>query len=124
MRTNFKRIAAIAANAILIVLVACLFSRVRAQNETRDFMQLPSNAPKPPYKRLTGPMTLNPGDYPEHWPYADEYDALAAAPEVHHLRYMDGHIQFIEVAYFPGVQGQMHGHPFPSVFAVDAPRPK
>jgi hypothetical protein len=119
-----RRFAVATGNIFTIGIAACLLCIVKAQNEPRDFVQLPDNAPKPPYKRLTGPTTLNPGNYPEHWPYADEYDALAAAPEVHHLRYMDSHIQFIEVAYFPGVQGQMHGHPFPSVFAVDSPRPK
>ena len=85
---------------------------------------LPPDAPKPPYRRLTGPETLNPGDYPQHWPYPDEYDSAVAASEVHHVRYIDNHVRFVEVAYFPGVHGQMHGHPWPSVFAVDAPAPK
>jgi hypothetical protein len=85
---------------------------------------LPPDAPKPPYRRLTGPETLNPGDYPQHWPYPDEYDSAVGASEVHHIRYIDGHIRFVEVAYFPGVHGQMHGHPWASVFAVDAPVPK
>jgi hypothetical protein len=85
---------------------------------------LPPDAPKPPYRRLTGPETLNPGDYPEHWPYPDEYDSAVGAAEVHHIRYIDSHVRFVEVAYFPGVHGQMHGHPWFSVFAVDAPVPK
>jgi hypothetical protein len=84
---------------------------------------LPPDAPKPPYKRLIGPETLNPGDYPAHFPYPDEYDSAVAAAEVHHIRYVDSHIRLVEVAYFPGVHGQMHGHPFPSVFAVDSPAP-
>ena len=84
---------------------------------------LPDDAPKPPYKRLTGPETLNPGDWPQHWPYPDEYDSAVAASEVHHIRYIDSHVRFVEVAYFPGVHGQMHGHPWPSVFAVDSPGP-
>ena len=84
---------------------------------------LPPDAPARPYKRLTGPETLNPGDYPAHFPYPDEYDSVAAAPEVHHLRYVDANVRFVEVAYFPGIHGQMHGHPFPSVFVVDAPTP-
>src|SRR5262245_55363708 len=75
------------------------------------------------YKRLTGPQTLNPGEWPAHWPYPDEYDSAAAASAVHHLRYVDGKVRFVEVAYFPGVRGQMHGHPYPSVFAMDAPAP-
>jgi hypothetical protein len=85
---------------------------------------LPPDAPKPPYRRLAGPETLNPGDWPEHWPYPDEDDSAVAASEVHHIRYIDNHVRFVEVAYFPGVHGQMHGHPWPSVFANDAPSPK
>ncbi|HZY71878.1 MAG TPA: hypothetical protein VFE22_02085, partial [Edaphobacter sp.] len=87
--------------------------------------QLPPGAPHPPYKRIVdGPETLNPGAYPAGFPYPDEYDSAVAAPEVHHVRYLDSHIRLVEVAYFPGVHGQMHGHPFPSVFAVDSPVPK
>jgi len=85
---------------------------------------LPPDAPKPPYRRLVGPETLNPGDWPQHWPYPDEDDSAVAASEVHHIRYIDNHVRFVEVAYFPGVHGQMHGHPWPSVFANDAPTPK
>jgi hypothetical protein len=76
------------------------------------------------YKLVAGPHTLNPGDWPAHYPFADETEAAVAASEVHHVRYIDSHIRLVEVAYFPGVQGNMHGHPYPSVFAVDAPVPK
>jgi len=72
------------------------------------------------YKPVAGPHTLNPGDWPAHYPYADETEAAVAAPEVHHVRYVDAHVRLVEVAYFPGVRGNMHGHPYPSVFAVDA----
>jgi hypothetical protein len=86
---------------------------------------LPDFLPKRPYKRLDdGPITLNPGPPPSGFPYVDLYESALAAPEVHHVRYIDPHIRFIEVAYFPGVRGKMHGHPYPSVFAVDAPVPK
>lgn len=76
------------------------------------------------YKPVAGPHTLNPGEWPAHYPYADETEAAVAAPEVHHVRYVDAHVRLVEVAYFPGVIGNMHGHPYPSVFAVDAPVPK
>ncbi len=72
------------------------------------------------YKRLTGPQTKNPGA----WPYPDAYDSVVAAGEVHHIRYEDEHIRLIEVAYFPGIHGNMHGHPYASVFAFDAAMPK
>ena len=116
-----------------IVLVAGLWLAVGAQTGAPGSPQataaptppnLPPDAPKPPFKRLTGPETLNPGDYPAHFPYPDEYDSAVGAAEVHHIRYIDNHVRFVEVAYFPGVHGQMHGHPWPSVFAVDAPVPK
>jgi hypothetical protein len=76
------------------------------------------------YHPVQGPHTLNPGEWPAHYPYADETEAAVAAPEVHHVRYVDAHVRLVEVAYFPGVVGNMHGHPYPSVFAVDAPVPK
>jgi hypothetical protein len=75
------------------------------------------------YQTVAGPHTLNPGDWPAHYPFADETEAAVAAPEVHHVRYIDSHVRLVEVAYFPGVIGKMHGHPYPSVFAVDSPVP-
>jgi len=81
-----------------------------------------ADIPKPPYRRISaGPVTLNPGPSPYRFPYSDLYAAEVAAPEVHHVRYQDAHVRFIEEAYFPGVHGKMHGHPFPSVIAIDAP---
>jgi hypothetical protein len=102
--------------AIAMMAAACCQGQV--QTKQQDQRQ------PVPYKRIVGPETINPGAYPGHFPYPDEYDALAAAPEVHHLRYADGHVLLVEVAYFPGVHGQMHGHPNFSVFAVDSPTPK
>src|SRR5579862_3118840 len=78
-----------------------------------------SQTTKVAYKRLSGPETKNPGK----WPYPDAYDSVVAAGEIHHIRYEDAHIRLIEVAYFPGVHGNMHGHPYPSVFAYDAATP-
>ena len=75
------------------------------------------------YKPVLGIHTLNPGEWPAHYPFADESEAAIAAPEVHHVRYLDSTIRLVEVAYFPGVVGNVHGHPFASVFAVDAPVP-
>lgn len=44
-------------------------------------------------------------------------DAEVAAPAVHRVRYSDDHIMLMEVANPPGYPMQMHGHPFPSIFA-------
>src|ERR1700674_3723089 len=76
----------------------------------------PSNAL---YKRLSGPQTQNPGA----WPYADAYDSVMAVREVYHTRYEDEHVRLVEVAYFPGVHSNMHGHPWPSVLASDSSTP-
>ncbi len=114
--------------AVGVTLALGLWLTGWAQNTTAPVptgpAALPPDAPKPPYRRVTGPETLNPGDYPAHFPYPDEYDSAVGAAEVHHIRYIDNHVRFVEVAYFPGVHGQMHGHPWFSVFAVDAPVPK
>jgi hypothetical protein len=45
------------------------------------------------------------------------YDAEVAAPAVHRVHYADDHIMLMEVANPPGYPMQMHGHPYPSVFA-------
>ncbi|MBC2667125.1 hypothetical protein H7F51_16520 [Novosphingobium flavum] len=76
------------------------------------------------YRPVEGPHTLNPGEWPAHYPFADRSEAAIAAPEVHSVRYVDAKVRLVEVGYFPGVVGNVHGHPFPSVFAVDAPVPK
>ena len=83
-----------------------------------------SAAQSPAFSPPVGLHTLNPGDWPAHYPFADETEAAVAASEVHHVRYVDSHVRLVEVAYFPGVRGNMHGHPYPSVFAIDAPVPK
>ena len=63
--------------------------------------------------------TLN----PDGFPYPDAYDSVRIAPRQHWLRYEDGQVRFIEVMYRPGERGDaMHGHPFPSVFAMDSVR--
>jgi hypothetical protein len=107
-------------SAAVAMLLAQACSAALAQSPA-----IPDFLPKPPYKRLTdGPITLNPGASPDGFPYVDLYDSVIAAPEVHHVRYIDEHIRFVEVAYFPGVRGKMHGHAYPSVFAIDAPVPR
>lgn len=58
------------------------------------------------------------------WPYADNLDEVTAAGEVYHVRYEDQHIRLVEVAAFPGVRTAMHGDPYASVVAIDAPLPK
>jgi hypothetical protein len=45
------------------------------------------------------------------------YDAEIAAPAVHRIRFADDHILLMEVANPPGYAMQLHGHPYPSIFA-------
>jgi hypothetical protein len=86
---------------------------------------IPDDLPKRPFRRLTeGPITLNPGSGQDGFPFVDMYDSALAAPEVHHVRFTNEHVRLVEVAYFPGVRGRMHGHAYSSVFAIDAPVPK
>src|SRR6266850_6762291 len=69
--------------------------------------------------KLSGPQTKNPA-----WPYADAYDEVTAAVGVYRVRYEDDHIRLVEVGLFPGGRTDMHGDPFPTVTASDAPEPK
>lgn len=59
-----------------------------------------------------------------HWGYdfPPSYDAEIAAPAVHRVRYADDHIMLMEVANPPGYAMQMHGHPYPSIFARSSGR--
>lgn len=85
----------------------------------------PDDVPKPPYKSLPeGPVTLNPGVGADYFNWTDMYDSAIAAPEVHHVRFQNEHVRLVEVGYFPGVRGRMHGHAFSSVFAIDGPTPR
>jgi len=96
-----------------------------AVTSTASAVPFPDDVPKPPYRKLPdGPMTLNPGTGQDAFPFVDMYDSTVAAPEAHHVRYMNEHVRLVEVAYFPGVRGRMHGHAYSSVFAIDAPVPK
>jgi hypothetical protein len=103
---------------ILLVLLA-FWVGVGAQTQSSDGK---AKAPSTQFSSAlanTSAQTKNPGV----WNYPDNIDAVVAAANIHHVRYEDDHVRFEEVAYFPGVKGAMHGHPWPSVFARDAPAP-
>ncbi len=104
-------------SAILaLILVVGLWVRVgTAQTQTAPR----AAKSKTGYLKLSGKETKN----PDAWPYADDYDSVLAAGAVSHVRYEDEHIRLVEVAYFPGVHTRMHGNPWPSVLAYDAPTP-
>lgn len=62
---------------------------------------------------------------PNAWGYSypRALDAELAAPQVHQIHYADAHVALMEVSNPPGYRMQMHGHPYPSVFARDTPAP-
>ncbi len=57
------------------------------------------------------------------WPFPMAYDSISAAPNNHKLLFEDGHVRFLEVIIRPGETENMHGHPYPSVFARDSVQP-
>jgi hypothetical protein len=65
-------------------------------------------------------LTLKSGDpHSKEWPYNVGYSPTAAAPANHVIRYQDDHVELIEVVIRPGETENMHGHPYPSVYADD-----
>ncbi len=57
--------------------------------------------------------------YSKEWPFNVAYSSTTAAPANHTVRFQDAHIELIEVAIRPGETENMHGHPYPSVYADD-----
>jgi hypothetical protein len=57
--------------------------------------------------------------YSKEWPFNIGYSSTTAAPANHTVRYQDEHVELIEVAIRPGETENMHGHPYPSVYADD-----
>jgi predicted metal-dependent enzyme (double-stranded beta helix superfamily) len=57
-----------------------------------------------------------------HWPAS--VDPLIAAPKNHKLLFENDHIRVLEVTVPPGTTEPVHGHQWPSVFAIDAVQPK
>jgi hypothetical protein len=102
-----------------LILMVGSWAAVGASQTRPQSSAAPTTSSKALYNRLSGPQTKNPGA----WPYADAYDSVMAAGEVYHTRYEDEHVRLVEVAYFPGVHSNMHGHPWPSVFASDSLTP-
>jgi hypothetical protein len=53
------------------------------------------------------------------WPFPAAFDSYKAAPNNHYLKYQDSHVRFLEVVMRADETENMHGHPYPSVFAND-----
>jgi len=52
------------------------------------------------------------------WPMSTE--AVNAAPNNHHVLFENDHVRLLEVTVQPGQTEPVHGHMYPSVFAMDA----
>lgn len=71
---------------------------------------------------IAGAWTQSQGRIVWHWP--ESMDAVRAAPKNHKVLFENDHIRVLEVTAQPGETENMHGHPWPSVFAIDAVQPK
>jgi hypothetical protein len=58
--------------------------------------------------------------FSKDFPYPIAFDSVHAAPNNHYIRYEDEHVRFLEVVFRPGETENLHGHPYPSVFANDS----
>ena len=66
-----------------------------------------------------GVSLKNKAPHSKEWPFNIGYSSTTAAPANHTVRYQDDHVELIEVAIRPGETENMHGHPYPSVYADD-----
>lgn len=73
----------------------------------------------------TAALAAEGGRKPNAWGYSQPraLDAEIAAPQVHQVHYADAHVMLMEVSNPPGYHMQMHGHPYPSIFARDTAAP-
>ena len=76
--------------------------------------------PASPVPNLTPGPALGPNVSPQ-WPYSRLYDSVLAAPNNYQLLYEDSHVRLLEVSVRPGETTPMHGNPYASVLAFDAP---
>jgi hypothetical protein len=52
------------------------------------------------------------------WDWPDSLDALAAAPESHHLVFENDSVRVLETRIAPGATTQLHTHRWPSVLYI------
>ena len=76
-------------------------------------------APPAQVVRDPGVSLNNKEPHSKEWPFNIGYSSTTAAPANHTVRYQDDHVELIEVAIRPGETENMHGHPYPSVYADD-----
>jgi hypothetical protein len=71
---------------------------------------------------MAGAWAQSQGRIVWHWP--ESMEAVRAAPKNHKVIFENDHIRLLEVTVQPGETENMHGHVWPSVFAIDAVQPK
>ena len=59
----------------------------------------------------------------QEWKWPDSLDSPNAAGNIHKILFENGHLRLLEVTIQPGETEPMHGHKYPSVFAMDSPAP-
>jgi hypothetical protein len=73
--------------------------------------------PLKPMKDVQPPTDAKP--FSKEFPFPIAFDSYIAAPNNHYMRYQDAHVRFLEVTFRAGERENLHGHPYPSVFAHD-----
>jgi len=73
--------------------------------------------PIKPVRDVAPPADAKP--FSAAFPFPIAYDSYIAAPNNHYMRYQDDHVRFLEVTFRAGERENLHGHPYPSVFAHD-----
>ncbi len=79
------------------------------------------NGPWPLCVLLAVAMTAGVSAGAADWPWGDELDALAAAPESHRVLLENESVRVLEVVIRPGEREPAHTHRWPSVMMVTEP---
>lgn len=58
---------------------------------------------------------------PADWPWSDDLDAVAAAPDSHLILLENERVSYLKVILEPGVKEPYHTHRWPSVFVLIQP---
>jgi hypothetical protein len=73
---------------------------------------------------VTGAMAQRAAEADLVWKWPSNMDAPIAAPKNHKVLFENENVSLLEVTIQPGEQEKLHGHQYPSVFAMDAIQPR
>ena len=108
--------------ALSIVLAVCLMGTTAllwAQDKTGS-VRFPANVVV--QWPIPGSQAIAPG-HVGSWNHPDSLDSVAVAPGNHKVLFENDRIRLLEVTLLAGEQEPLHGHKYPSVFALDAVQP-